>query len=329
LNILITDCDHGFYDPEEKITSEAGFCLYFAQCKEPQEVINAGPEADALICQYVEINQTVLQSLPRCKVVGRYGVGLDNIDVSVATKLGVKVVHTPGFCSCEVADHTMGLILSLTRQIAHMNKLMKASSDIFRDGYTEALKYLTNVERSGRQILGIIGFGNAGREVAKRALSFSYKVISYDPYKNESIFSASGVQKVEFNELLQQSDIITLHAPLTEETNQMIRAETLALMKPSAYLINTARGPIVDDIALAKALEVKQIAGAALDVTPNEPLPPDHPFMKLDNVILTPHIAFYSQTSIYDLKSKTAQYTVNALRNNGEFHIANPEVLKK
>jgi D-3-phosphoglycerate dehydrogenase len=326
MKIVITDCDHGFYDPEEEIIREAGYELDIFQCREPREVIQIARDADAIICQYAEINREVLHSVPKCKVVARYGVGLDNIDVEAATEMAIKVVHTPYFCFVDVANHTMGLILALSRQIVHLNNTMKSNPD---KNYGELLKYLENADRPTEQTIGIIGFGKVGGEVAKRAICFGYKVVAYDPYVPREIISAQGVLKVELSELFKNSDIVTIHAPLNNETRKMVGSKALALMKATAYLVNTARGPIVDEEALIDALRTQQIAGAALDVTEKEPIPSNHPFLKRDNVILTPHVSFYSRTSIYDLKTKVAEYTINALKGTGEYTIANPEVLKK
>jgi D-3-phosphoglycerate dehydrogenase len=325
-NIVITDCDHGFYDPEEKIIKEAGYKLDICQCREPEKVIQIARNAVAIICQYAEINRDVLRSLPKCLVVARYGVGLDNIDVKAATEMRIKVVHTPYFCFEDVANHTMGLILALSRQIVRINNVMKSNPG---KNYGELLNYLDNVERPTKQTLGIIGIGKIGSEVAKRAITFGYKVIAYDPCVPQEIMSAKRVDKVGLSELFRESDIVTIHAPLTDETRKMVGAQAFALMKRTAYLINTARGPIVDEEALIEALRTHQVAGAALDVIEEEPIPANHPFLEMDNVILTPHIGFYSRTSIWDLKTKVAQYTVNALKDEGEFFVANPQVLEK
>jgi D-3-phosphoglycerate dehydrogenase len=326
MKIVITDCDHGFYDPEEEIIREAGYELDIFQCREPGEVLQITKNADAIICQYAEINREVLHSVQKCKVVARYGVGLDNIDVKAATEMGIQIVHTPYFCFVDVADHTMGLILALSRQIIRLNNTMKSNPN---KNYGELLKYLKNVDRPREQTIGIIGFGKVGGEVAKRAISFGYKVITYDPYVPQEIISAQGVRKVELSELFRKSDIVTIHAPLNNETRKMIGSKALELMKETAYLVNTARGPIVDERALIEALQVHKLAGAALDVTEEEPIPNNHPFLKMENVILTPHVSFYSRTSIYDLKTKVAQYAINALKGTGEYTIANPEVLNK
>lgn len=325
MNIIITDCDHGFFDPEEKVIKDVGLELSIFQCQSPEEVIQIAETADAIICQYAKINRDVLRSLSKCKVVGRYGVGLDNIDIEAATEMGIKVVHTPYFCFEDVANHTMGLILSISRQIVRINNEMKSSPGA---EYSKLLKYMKNVERPTEQTIGIIGFGKTGREVAKRALSFGYKIIAYDPYVPQEIISAQHVRKAGLNELCEKADVISIHAPLNNETRKMIGTRALEVMKPTSYLINTARGPIVDEKALIEALQAHKIAGAALDVVEKEPIPTNHPFLKMDNVILTPHVSFYSRKSIHDLKTKVAQHTVNALNGTGEYSIANPEVLK-
>jgi len=326
MKITITDCDQGFVDPEREIIEKAGFELSVHQVLEPSEVIKIVKDSDAVICQYAKINRSVLESMERCKVVGRYGVGLDNIDVEAATEFGIKVVHVPYFCFQDVANHTMGLILALARNITGINKIIREKSKQSQVDYGEMLKHMDHVERPNKQTIGIIGLGKIGKQVAKRARVFGYSILACDPYLPSEIISAYEAKKVSLKELLKNSDFVTIHCPLNEETEGMIGEKELNLMKKNAILINTARGKIVDEKALKKALKTKKIRGAALDVLSQEPIPRNHEFLKMDNVILTPHNAFFSKTSLIELKSKAAQYTVNALRGKGEYVLANPDV---
>lgn len=326
MKISITDCDQGFVDPERKVIESVGYELSVHQRLEPSEVIKIAKDSDAIICQYAKIDREVLKSMDRCKVVSRYGVGLDNIDVESATEFGIKVVHVPYFCFQEVANHTMGLILALSRNTVGINDLVRSESKNSQIDYGKMLKFMDNVERPTEQIIGIIGLGKIGTQVAKRARAFGYNIVACDPYLPSEIISSWGAKKVELNELLKTSDFVTIHCPLNEETQGMIGEKELSFMKKTAYLINTARGKIVDEKALIKALKTKQIKGAALDVLEKEPIPKNNELLKLDNVILTPHVAFYSKTSLHELKSKVAEYTVNALKGDGEYPLANPEV---
>lgn len=326
MKISITDCDQGYVDPEREVIEGEGCELSVYQSLEASEVIKIAKNSDAIICQYAKIDREVLKSMTRCKVVGRYGVGVDNIDVKAATEFGIKVVNVPYFCFQEVANHTMGLILSLSRNTVEINDLVRSESKNSQINYGEMLKFMDNVERPTEQTIGVIGLGKIGKQVAKRASVFGYNIVACDPYLPSEIISSWGAKKVGLNELLKTSDFVTIHCPLNEETQGMMGEKELSLMKKTAYLINTARGKIVDEKVLIKALKTKQIKGAALDVVEKEPIPKDNELLQLDNVILTPHVAFYSKTSLHELKSKVAEYTVNALKGEGEYPLANPEV---
>ncbi|MEW6679514.1 MAG: C-terminal binding protein [bacterium] len=328
MKISITDCDQGFVDLERKVIESVGHELSVYQCLKPSEVIKIAKDSDAIICQYATINREVLKSMDRCKVVGRYGVGLDNIDVKSATEFGIKVVYVPYFCFQEVANHTMGLILALSRNIVRINDRLRSSSKDSQIDYGEMLRFMDNVERPTEQTIGIIGLGKIGKQVAKRARGFGYNLVACDPYLPSEIISSWEAKKVGLKELLKTSDFVTIHCPLNEETQGMIGERELGLMKKTAYIINTARGKIIDEKSLINALKTDQIKGAALDVLEKEPIPKDSELLQLDNVILTPHVAFYSKTSLYELKTKVAKYTVNALKGKGEYYLANPEVVE-
>jgi len=327
MKITITDCDQGFIDPERNVIKKAGFDLDVHQVITPDEVISVAKNSDAIICQYAQINGDVFENLPNIKVVGRYGVGLDNIDLSYATKKGVKITHVPYFCFQEVANHTMGLILNLSRNIGNINHIIREKSKKSQISYGDMLKHMDNVERPTEQTIGIIGIGKIGSQVAKRAKVFGYKILVYDPYVPSEIISACDAEKVDLKTLLKKSDYISIHCPLNNETKNMISDKELSLMKKSAYIINTARGGIIDEKALIKSLKQKNIKGAALDVVSKEPIRKDHEFLDMDNVILTPHVGFYSKTSLIELKTKVAEYTVNALIEKGEYPLANPDII--
>jgi len=326
MKISITDCDQGFIDPEREIIEGAGLELTVHQTLDPAGVIKIAKDSDAIICQYADINRSVLKSMKRCKVVSRYGVGLDNIDVEAATEYGIKVLHVPYFCFQDVANHTMGLILNLSRNIKGIDHQIRATSKNKQVDYGEMLNYMDNVERPIKQTIGIIGLGKIGTQVAKRANVIGYNVVACDPYLPSEIISAWNARKVDLDELLKMSDFVSIHCPLNEETQGMIGEKEISLMKETAYLINTARGKIVDEKALIKAMKAKKIKGAALDVLEKEPILKNHEFLKMNNVILTPHVGFYSKTSLLELKTKTALYTVNALKGEGEYYLGNPEV---
>jgi D-3-phosphoglycerate dehydrogenase len=328
MKISIADCDQGFVDPERKVIENAGFELDVYQKLEPDDVIKIAKDSDAIICQYAKINREVLESMDRCKVVGRYGVGVDNIDLKAATENGIKVTYVPGFCSDEVANHTMSLTLALSRNLAIINRKIREISKQKQVDYGEMLKFMENVERPTNQTIGIIGIGKIGSRVAKRAKNFSYRIVACDPYLTKEVVKSRDAEKVTLDQLLKNSDFVTVHCPLNQETQGMISDKELKMMKKTAYIINTARGKIIDEKALIKALKTEQIKGAALDVLETEPIARDNELLKMDNVILTPHVSFYSKTSLHELKTKVAEHTVNALTGKGEYPIANPEVLE-
>lgn len=328
MKITITDCDQGFVDPEREVIKKAGLDFDVHQVLKSDDVINIAKNSDAIICQYAQINRDVFEKLPNIKVVGRYGVGLDNIDISYATKKGVKITHVPYFCFQEVANHTMALILNLSRNIGRINDIIREKSKKSQVNYGDMLKHMDNVERPTEQTIGIIGIGKIGSQVAKRARVFGYKILVYDPYVPAEIISACDAEKVDLNTLLKKSDYVTIHCPLNNETKNMISEKQLKTMKKTSYLINTARGGIVDEKSLIKSLKQKNIKGAALDVVSEEPIKKGHELIDMENVILTPHVGFYSKTSLIELKTKVAEYTVNALIEKGEYPLANPDIFE-
>jgi len=300
-----------------------------APCASPEDLIAAGAEADALLVSTREaVTREVLASLPRTRVISRYGVGLDNVDLSAATDYGIVVTHFPGYCTAEVADHALALILALNRRLVELdrdlhdgawNRHGPATRTILR-GPVPPLRELT---------LGIVGLGRIGRAVAERARPFGLALLAADPYLEPDAFAAAGVESVPLDDLLARSDFVTLHCPLTPESRGMIGAAELRRMKPSAFLVNTARGPLVDLDALAGALERGELAGAGLDVVYPEPLPADSPLYRLPNVILTPHAAYYSERSVEVVRRETLNEALTVLRGRRPRTVANPQVLER
>jgi len=233
-----------------------------------------------------KVTAKLLESARSLKVIGRAGIGVDNVDVPAATARGIIVMNTPFGNSITTAEHAVSLMLALARQIPEADASTRA-------GKWEKNKFL-GVEIFGKT-LGVIGCGNIGAIVADRALGMKMKVIAYDPYLSAERAVNLGVEKVELDELWRRADFITLHTPLTDKTRDIINAETLKLVKKGVRLINCARGELVDEAALCEALKSGHVAGAAVDVFDVEPLPPDHPFRKLDNVLATPHIGYVTE----------------------------------
>ena len=301
--ILITDCDHPTTAIERGLVEAAGFSLEVAQCRTADEVIEAATRSGALglIVQYAPINAAVLRALPACRVVGRYGVGLDTIDVATATQLGIRVVNVPDYCTDEVADHALGLILALTRGIVALDRGVQRGTWDFR--------LAGRVRRPSSQRLGVVGLGRIGTALARRAEALGYDVVGADPQGARD----SGVRLVELETLLATSDVVSIHAPLDPSTRHLIDARTLALMRPTAILVNTSRGGLVDHDALVDALRDGRLAGAGLDVLEHEPIPADDPLIGLPNVVLTPHAAFYSEESLIEMKRKVSERVLAVL----------------
>jgi D-3-phosphoglycerate dehydrogenase / 2-oxoglutarate reductase len=261
--------------------------------KKPDEFIAEAQDCDALLNTYAgPITAEVMARMPRCRIIARYGIGVDTIDLDAATKAGIIVTNNPTYCIEEVAEHTMALVLACARKVALYDRLVRGARWEVPPGKP--------LFRMFGRTLGLVGFGNIARQVAARAKAFGMRVLFADPFVTEG--QASG-EKAELTELLAASDFVSLHPPLTPQTRKMINDETLSQMKPTAFLINCSRGPVVDTDALVRALDAKKIAGCALDTTDPEPLPDPHPLRGRDNVIITPHVAWYSEQALVGLQA--------------------------
>ena len=261
----------------------------------------------------------MLAETPELRVISRIGVGYDAIDVDEATRRGIVVCTTPGANHHSVADLAMGLILMCLRQI-------NAAAEVVRAGNWAPPR--VGVELRATTV-GILGTGLIGREVVKRLSGFEPRVLAYDIVESPEMVQRFGVEYVSFDELLRQSDVLTLHAPLLPETRGLIDAAALAKMKPSAYVVNTARGPLIDEVAMANALHAGQIAGAALDVFDREPLPSSSPLRHAPNVILTPHMAGVTQQSRTAMAAMAVENVARVLRGEPPVSCVNPEVLTR
>jgi len=276
-------------------------------------------DADALLATYAKITAEMIRQMTRCRIISRFGIGVDNVDILAASERGIVVTKVPDYCIDEVSDHTMALLLSAVRKIPFANSMVHA-------GKWE-MPAVVPIHRLRGTVLGLVGFGRIPQLVAPKAKSFGMRVVSHDPYIPKDIFERAGVESVEFAELLKISDYVSIHSPLLPETEGLFNAGAFRQMKPHAYLINTARGPIVDEAALAQALDAGQLAGAALDVMPKEP-PTDSPLFGRANVIITPHTSFYSEESLVDLQTKAAEEVVRVLKGEAPKNPVNPEALK-
>ncbi len=299
--VLITDCDHPNVDVEREILHAAGLEVRLAQCSTDDEVIEAGRGVAALIVQYAPITRGVFEALPECRVVSRYGVGLDTIDVEAAEEHGVRVLAVPDYCVDEVSDHALALILALTRGVVRLDRAVHSGRwDAFAAG---------KLRRTGTLQLGVIGAGRTGRALAAKAKAVGFSVVAHDPYLTD----VPGLELVDLGRLLATSAVISLHAPLLETTRHLIDDAALRMMRPGAFLVNTARGGLVDTTALVAALRDGRLGGAGLDVLEAEPLQRDDPLLALPTLVLTPHAAFYSEESIEELSRRAAEGVVAAL----------------
>jgi D-3-phosphoglycerate dehydrogenase / 2-oxoglutarate reductase len=293
----------------------------------PEAIIPVSKDADVLLVTTAPIGRDVINGLRKCKVICRYGVGTDKIDIEAATERGIFVVNVPDFCLNEMAEHTMALLLSLARRLPEMNQKMLAG-----EWNTARLSAMENVSRIAGKKLGLIGFGNIAREVAKRAQAFNMKIVDYHRNVNPEIEKSFGIEPVSLEKLLQESDYVVILIPLSPQTRHLISERELKMMKKNAILINMARGFIVDEMALAKALKEKWIAGAGIDVyghldvfkEPQSPL--ESPFFGLENVILTPHVGAVSVEAFDESHKKGIAEVKAILQGVWPKNCVNPDV---
>lgn len=303
-------------------------------CTTEDELIAAGQEADAILAGNEVYSRRVLSAYRRVRVISRPAVGYDQIDLDAATERGIAVTHVPDYCTDEVSDHAMALILALHRRVPWLDSAIKAGNwgqGVSYGGNRPASSHAGEVPGPRAQLrgqtLGIVGFGRIGRRVAEKARGFGLRLIAADPFLPGDAGEPYGVAMVDLDTLLGESDFVTIHCLLNAGTRGLIGAAQLARMRPTAYLVNTARGPIVDFDALVPALREGVIAGAALDVTEPEPPGNDHPLLALPNVILTPHSAYYSDRSREEVRRRGIEHAVAVLRGERVAFVANPEVL--
>lgn len=305
----------------EKKTFEGLADLVALQTKKPEEFLAQAEDCDALLNTYAgPITAEAMARMRRCRIIARYGIGVDTIDLDAATRAGIIVTNNPTYCIEEVAEHTMALLLACARKVTVYDRLV-------RDGRWEVHPGKPMFRLSGRT-LGLVGFGNIARQVAQRAAAFGMRIRFADPFVEAGQFDIPA-EKVAFPAVLDGADFVSLHPPLTPQTRKMIGDDALARLKPSACLINCSRGPIVDTAALVRALDAKRIAACALDTTDPEPLPDPHPLRGRENVILTPHVAWYSEQALVSLQAGAPAEVRRVLTGEWPIHVVNPAVRGK
>jgi D-3-phosphoglycerate dehydrogenase len=318
LQVAVSDSVFPNLDPARDVLSTIGASLAMASENTPEAIMGVAENADALLVTYAKITADMIERMTRCKIVSRFGIGVDNVDLAAATRKGIVVTKVPDYCIDEVSDHAMALLLAVAR------KIPMANAEVH--GGTWHMPSVVPIHRLRSSVLGLVGFGRIPQLVAPKAQAFGLHVIAYDPYVADDVFAKLGVERVEFSELLKTSDYVSIHSPLLPETRGLFNGDVFRQMKPTAYVINTARGPIVDEAALAAALDAGQIAGAGLDVMSEEP-PRGSPLVGRADVVITPHTSFYSEESLVELQVKAAQEVVAVLSGHAPRNPVNPDVL--
>ena len=296
--IAVTDSVFPSLDLAKAALARLNPTFLMSKSSNADDILAVAKDADAILVTYAKLTRDILLQLTKCKAIGRFGLGVDNIDLPTAKEKGIAVNYVPDYCIREVSDHTMALLLALIRKVPLSNKLVQA-------GRWE-MPAVVPIRRLEGTVLGLIGFGHIPRLVVGKAQAFGIKVIAYDPFVKPEQFKALNVEGVDLDTLLSRSDYISVHAPLLPATRGMLNAGAFAKTKKGVYIVNTARGPLIDEPALVAALDAGQVGGAALDVVTTEPLAKDSPLLGRDNVILTPHTGFYSIEALEELQTKCA-----------------------
>jgi len=320
---------HFEYPYEEEVLGKIGAeVVKYKRCVTEEDVIAACHDADAILNIFEPFSRKVIDKLSKCKIISKLGTGLDGTDINAATEYGIILTNLPEWCNEEVSDQAMALLLACSRKILKMNRVARTPGLAWWGA--EARKPLEPMFALRGQTLGLVGFGRIARTVLMKAKVFGLKIIAFDPYLKPEQIRESGVEPVEFSHLLEKSDFVSVHVPLTKENYHLFGLEQFKKMKPTAYFINTSRGGIVDEKALYTAINQGLIAGAGLDVMEKEQPPdPDNPLLKLESVIITPHNGSYSEQSYWILRRTPVDEVARVLQGKWPIHLVNPEVKDK
>jgi D-3-phosphoglycerate dehydrogenase / 2-oxoglutarate reductase len=305
MKVLVTDSEYSSLDIEAEVLAGAGHELQLAACKTAEDVIEAGSRIHAMLVQYAPITAAVFEALPQLGLVSRYGVGVDAVDTEAAQRHGVWVCNVPDYGTTEVSLHAVAMLLALLRNVAGHDREVRAGRWDYHLG--------GELRRPSSLTLGVVGLGRIGRMTAERAAPWFGAVVGYDPYLPDSAWP-EGFERVDLSELFARSSAVTLHLPLTDDTRGLVSYDVLERMPAGSYVVNTSRGGLVDLDALLGALESGRLAGAALDVLPQEPPPKDHPLLTHPRALITPHVAWYSAEAEVELRRKAAQNIVDWAR---------------
>jgi D-3-phosphoglycerate dehydrogenase / 2-oxoglutarate reductase len=321
--VVFTESTEGpVYGLDDEIIRRAGGKLLYVNALSQAERAALARFAEVLVIGSAPMTREFLSILPELKGLVRGGIGVDTVDVAAATDLGIVVANVPDFCTQEVAEHTLALILAVARKITRVDRCVRA-------GQWRGLvrSQILPIYRLSGQTLGVIGMGKIGRSVAEKAQALGMKIVGFDPYLSPGAAATIGAPLLSLDELLQQADVVSLHVPLTSETRHLINARTLALMKPQSILINVARGAIVDEAALQMALECGHLAGVGLDVLEQEPPSASNGLFSFENVVFTSHYASCSVEAFSDLRRQVSEQVAEILRGKSPRHLVNPDVM--
>ncbi|KRF06346.1 dehydrogenase [Arthrobacter sp. Soil782] len=319
MKIVITDCDHAGIEEELAVAHANGVNLELKQCRTEDDVIAVAAGADALIVQYAPISDHVLQSLPSVRAIGRYGVGVDTVDVEAASRRNVAVCNVPDYGTEDVSDHAIALAVSLSRGIVQFDRRTRAGR--------HELAPVQPLHRFNTRIFAVVGLGLIGAATARKAKGLGFEVVGYDPALEVGSTTEGDVRVIDLDELYGIADIVSLHVPLNKETHHLIDRAALRKFKNGSLLINTCRGGVVDSSAVVEALRSGKLKGAGLDVFENEPMSADDPLAGLDNAVLTPHVAWYSEESYSELKRRTIENVVEYCAGRAPQNILNADAL--
>jgi len=318
LRVLVAGVSFPSLQPERDVLEPIGAEVVAAS--DTVDALALAPEADALLTDYFTVSAEVVAELRRCRVVCQYGVGLDGIDVDAATAAGILVTHTPAYCVDELADHALALLLAVARKVTLYNSSVREGAWDYNVG--PPMRSLRG------RTLGLVGFGRAARALAQRVVPLGLRPLAHDPLVDPETIAAGGAEPATLARVLAESDIVSLHAPMTPETRGLLGAAELAAMRPGAIVVNTARGGLVDEQALAAALREGRLAGAGLDVFGTEPPAPDNPLLALENVVVTPHAAFLSVESLIRVQREAAEEVARVLTGDRPLYGVNLAVLE-
>ncbi len=317
-SVVVTDTVFPSLDPERRVLADLAEVV-LAPASDEATLRQVAADADAVLNCYAPLSADLIRSLRRCRIIARYGIGVDTVDLPAATAAGILVTNVPDYCIDEVSDHALALILALSRGLARARPATRAG--------TWDLASVRPLHRLRGQTLALLGFGRIARALAAKAAPLGVRILAYDPYLAPEAIRAGGAEPADLATALREADVVSVHVPLSAETRHLIGTAALEQMKPTAFLVNTARGGLVDTQALTAALQAGRLAGAALDVLESEPPPADLPLLRLPNVILTPHAAFYSEESLVELQTRAAEEVARVLRGEPPRSLVNADLL--